>query len=161
MDTQQAASSIWQQMVQQSFLSLYETANDDTLTSDQFQGYDFVFEFSDARIYMLVNDVIRQASQHDIDSSQVREWRKEVVNQLIKRHAALYQKNDKSLTNSDVQRDKAVYFVGLTSLAVQHHVGRAEAPTYAIGYEYGSQFFAEDCVLDLDDEQSVLQVFSY
>ena len=161
MDTQQAASSIWQQMVQQSFLSLYETANDDTLTSDQFQGYDFVFEFSDARIYLLANDVMRQASQHDIDSSQVREWRKEVVNQLIKRHAALYQKNDKSLTNSDVQRDKAVYFIGLTSLAVQHHAGRAEAQTYAIGYEYGSQFFAEDCVLDLDDEQSVLQVFSY
>lgn len=92
MDTQQAASSIWQQMVQQSFLSLYETANDDSPTSDQFQGYDFVFEFSDARIYLLVNDVMRQASQHDIDSSQVREWRKEVVNQLIKRHAALYQK---------------------------------------------------------------------
>ena len=57
MDTQQAASSIWQQMAQQSFLSLYETANDDTLTSDQFQGYDFVFEFSDAHIYLLVNDV--------------------------------------------------------------------------------------------------------
>lgn len=162
MDTQQAAPSIWQQMIKQSFLSLYELPQDKKSSPEQFQGYDFVFEFSGATVYVIVNDVVMQASRQDIDSSQVREWRKEVVNQLIKRHAQLYQKNDKLMAdNDDSDLDKAVYFIGLTSLSIKHEGNQAGAPLYTVGYEYGSQFFAEDCVLDLDDEESVLQVFSY
>src|SRR5699024_5338923 len=143
------------------------------------------------------------ADRQDIDSTQVRTWRKDVVNQLIKQHAQLYLKNEQALAyqndsknqsktklTSDQTADKAIYFIGLTALSVQHqeiaeinaeknnaqnlYQNRyqnsyrnsqqskpVETASYAVGYEYGSQFFAEDCVLDLDDEESVLQVFSY
>ncbi len=205
MNTQQVPASIWQQMIQQNFLSLYDLAADNITNPEYLQGYDFVFEFSNAVVYLIVNDVTMQADQQDINSTQVRTWRKEVVNQLIKQHAQLYLKNDQALTYrnesisdktviSDKTGHKAIYFIGLTSLSVQHHdVAKKdsaqtvyqnsyqntyqnsyrsnsqnvyqntpiEMPSYAIGYEYGSQFFAEDCVLDLDDEESVLQVFSY
>ena len=199
MDTQQVPASIWQQMIQQNFLSLYDLTPDKITDPEYLQGYDFVFEFSNAVVYLIVNDVTIQADRQDIDSTQVRTWRKDVVNQLIKQHAQLYLKNDKALaykdesknkskneSASDTTADKAIYFIGLTALSVQHqdiaeknsaqstyhnsyqnsyrnsHQSMpAEAVSYAVGYEYGSQFFAEDCVLDLDDEESVLQVFSY
>ena len=199
MNTQQVPASIWQQMIQQNFLSLYDLTPDKITDPEYLQGYDFVFEFSNAVVYLIVNDVTIQADRQDIDSAQVRTWRKEVVNQLIKQHAQLYLKNDKALaykdesknkskneSASDTTADKAIYFIGLTALSVQHqdiaeknsaqstyhnsyqnsyrnsHQSKpAEAVSYAVGYEYGSQFFAEDCVLDLDDEESVLQVFSY
>ena len=191
MDTQQVSASIWQQMIQQNFLSLYDLTPDKITDPEYLLGYDFVFEFSNAMVYLIVNDVTIQADRQDIDSTQVRTWRKEVVNQLIKQHAQLYFKNDKALaykneSASDTTADKAIYFIGLTSLSVQHqdiagknsaqkgyqnsyqnsyrnnHQSKpVEAASYAVGYEYGSQFFAEDCVLDLDDEESVLQVFSY
>ncbi|MBR5495364.1 MAG: hypothetical protein IKV71_07030 [Psychrobacter sp.] len=199
MDNQQVPASIWQQMIQQNFLSLYDLTPDKITDPEYLQGYDFVFEFSNAVVYLIVNDVTIQADRQDIDSAQVRTWRKDVVNQLIKQHAQLYLKNDKALaykdesknkskneSASDTTADKAIYFIGLTALSVQHqdiaeknsaqstyhnsyqnsyrnsHQSKpAEAVSYAVGYEYGSQFFAEDCVLDLDDEESVLQVFSY
>ena len=162
MDTQHASPSLWQQMIQQSFLSLYELPADKTINPKQFQGYDFVFEFSGAIIYLIVNDVVMQASRQKVDSAQVREWRKEVVNQLIKRHAQLYLKNDKSMAESNTSTaGKDVYFIGLTSLSVMHQDDKPQASSHTVDYEYGSQFFAEDCVLDLDDEQSVLQVFSH
>ena len=199
MDTQQVPASIWQQMIQQNFLSLYDLTPDKITNPEYLQGYDFVFEFSHAVVYLIVNDVTIQADRQDIDSTQVRTWRKEVVNQLIKQHAQLYLKNDKALaykdesknqskneSASDSTADKAIYFIGLTALSVQHQdiaeknsaqstyhnsyqnsyrnsqqSKPVETASYAVGYEYGSQFFAEDCVLDLDDEESVLQVFSY
>ncbi|MDE4454051.1 hypothetical protein EPB74_02075 [Psychrobacter sp. DAB_AL62B] len=170
MDTQQVPPSIWQQMIQQNFLSLYDLPEDRITDPEYFQGYDFVFEFSNATVYLIVNDVVMQARKQDIDSTQVRTWRKEVVNQLIKQHAQLYLKNDKAIVNkSEAASNEPVYFIGLTSLSVQHQDSSqidqqnkySETPSHAVGYEYGSQFFAEDCVLDLDDEESVLQVFSY
>ena len=170
MNSQQVPPSIWQQMIQKNFLSLYDLPKDKITDPKYFQGYDFVFEFSNATVYLIVNDVVMQASKQDIDSTQVRVWRKEVVNQLIKQHAQLYLKNDKAIANkNETAFNKPVYFIGLTSLSVQHQDSEknnqqnkySETPSYAVGYEYGSQFFAEDCVLDLDDEQSILQVFSY
>ena len=149
-------------MIQQNFLSLYDLPKDKINDPEYFQGYDFVFEFSNATVYLIVNDVVMQASTQNIDSTQVRAWRKEVVNQLIKQHGQLYLKNDKVIAHENaLATNKSVYFIGLTSLSVQQQDEDFETPSYAIGYEYGSQFFAEDCVLDLDDEQSVLQVFSY
>lgn len=203
MDTQQVPASIWQQMIQQNFLSLYDLAADKITDPEYLQGYDFVFEFSNAVVYLIVNDVTIQADRQDIDSTQVRTWRKDVVNQLIKQHAQLYLKNEQALAyqndsknqsktklTSDQTADKAIYFIGLTALSVQHqeiaeknaekstaqnlyqnsyrnsyrtnHQSKpVETVSYAVGYEYGSQFFAEDCVLDLDDKESILQVFSY
>ena len=156
MDTQHVPPSVWQQMIQQSFLSLYERSEDKYHYPEQlFQGYDFIFEFFGATVYLIINDVVMPTNQQQIDSTQVREWRKEVVNQLIRRHAPLYLKNDKAAV------DKPTYFIGLTSLAIDHKGDTLESQPYAVNYEYGSQFFAEDCVLDLDDEQSVLQIFSH
>ncbi|MGO3340430.1 MAG: hypothetical protein ACTIL8_11555 [Psychrobacter sp.] len=162
MDTQQASFSLWQKMIQQCLLSLYELPKDKITDPQKFQGYDFVFEFSDATIYFLVNTVVRQANKKEVDSAKVREWRKEVVNELIKRHAQVYHKNDKLVAaRSTSIADKKTYFIGLTSLSISHQDEQSGLSSYAVGYEYGSRFFAEDCVLDLDNEQSVLQVFSY
>ncbi|MEK6200226.1 MAG: hypothetical protein N2B60_08360, partial [Psychrobacter sp.] len=163
MDTQHLPLSVWQQMIQQSFLSLYDVSEEDSNHSQHLlQGYDFVFEFSGATVYLIVNDVVMQANQQEVDSTQVREWRKEVVNQLIKRHAQLYLKNDEALADANASAsNKAIYFIGLTSLAIKHENDNPESQPHTVNYEYGSQFFAEDCVLDLDDEESVLQVFSH
>ncbi|MGP9493541.1 hypothetical protein [Psychrobacter sp. AOP7-B1-24] len=162
MDTQQASFSLWQKMIQQCFLSLYELPEDKITGPQNFQGYDFVFDFSGATIYLLVNTVVRQANKQEVDSAKVREWRKEVVNQLIKRHAQTYQKNDQLVAaRSTSIADKKTYFIGLTSLSINHQDEQLGSSSYTVGYEYGSRFFAEDCVLDLDNEQSVLQVFSY
>lgn len=152
MNAKQVPASIWQQMIQQNFLSLYDLSKDKITDPEYFQGYDFVFEFSNATVYLIVNDVVMQASKQGIDSTQVRAWRKEVVNQLIKQHAQLYLKNDKAIVNkNEATFHKPIYFIGLTSLSVQHQDSDqndkySETPSYAVGYEYGSQFFAEDCV---------------
>lgn len=162
MDAQQTSPSFWQQMIQQSFLSLYEITADKTTNPKQFQGYDFVFEFSGAVIYLIVNDVVMQASRQKVDSAQICEWKKEVVNQLIKRHAQLYLKNDQSTAESNTSKaGKEVYFIGLTSLSTTYQNDHTQVSSHTIDYEYGSQFFAEDCVLDLDDEKSILQVFTH
>ena len=162
MDIQQASHAPWQKMIQQCFLSLYELPDDKITDSDHFQGHDFVFEFSGATIYLLVNTVVMQTNRQEVDNPRVREWRKEVVNQLIKRHAQIYQKNDSLIVDRNtVTTDKAVYFIGLTSLSINHQDDKSGHSSYAVGYEYGSRFFAEDCVLDLDDEQNILQVFSH
>ena len=135
MDTQQVPASIWQQMIQQNFLSLYDLTPDKITDPEYLQGYDFVFEFSNAVVYLIVNDVTIQADRQDIDSTQVRTWRKDVVNQLIKQHAQLYLKNDQALAYQNDSKnqsknklasgqrqtvDKAIYFIGLTALSVQH-----------------------------------------
>jgi hypothetical protein len=159
------SASPWQTLILQSFLSLYQISAKNTTSRDYFQGYDFVFEFSEAVLYVLVNEVIAEVSQYDIDASQVRVWRKDVVNQLMKRHAQVYSSNHSLIDRqSPANADKAVYFIGLTSLAIKHsnNQSRAQANSslHDVQYEYGSQFFAEDCVLDLDDEKSILQIFS-
>ncbi len=162
MDIQQASYAPWQKMIQQCFLSLYELPDDKITDSDHFQDYDFVFEFSGATIYLLVNTVVMPANRQEVDNAKVREWRKEVVNQLIKRHAQIYQKNDSLIVDRiAATTDKAVYFIGLTSLSINHQDDQSGHSSYTVGYEYGSRFFAEDCVLDLDDEQSILQIFSH
>ena len=43
MDTQQVPASIWQQMIQQNFLSLYDLTPDKITDPEYLQGYDFVF----------------------------------------------------------------------------------------------------------------------
>ena len=162
MDTQQSSHSLWQKMIQQSYLSLYELSDDTLADPEIFQGYDFVFRFSRATIYLIVNDVVVQANKQEVDSAQVREWRKAVVNQLIKRHAQIYQRNETLVAErAAALADKNVYFIGLTSLSIKHHDAQSKSSSYTVGYEYGSRFFAEDCVLDLDDDRRVLQVFSY
>ena len=107
MDTQQVPASIWQQMIQQNFLSLYDLTPDKITDPEYLQGYDFVFEFSNAVVYLIVNDVTIQADRQDIDSTQVRTWRKDVVNQLIKQHAQLYLKNDQALAYQNVSKNQS------------------------------------------------------
>jgi len=164
MENSQSASS-WQALIRQSFLSLYGVSDKNATSRDYFQGYDFVFEFSEAVLYVLVNEVTAEVSQYDIDASQIRVWRKDVVNQLMKRHAQVYLSNDSLMDRqSALNADKAVYFIGLTSLTIKHLDSlsnpQSNSSLHDVQYEYGSQFFAEDCVLDLDDEKSILQIFS-
>ena len=164
MDIQQAVPSLWQQMIQQCFLSLYELPDDKITDPEKFKGYDFVFEFSGAVVCLLVNTVVTQVHEYDVDNAPFRECKKEAVNQLIKRHAQIYQKNSKLVDRKTLITGKAVYFIGLTSLSIDqqtHQDQHSELSSYTVDYEYGSQFFAEDCVLDLDDEQSILQIFSH
>ena len=41
------SASPWQTLILQSFLSLYQISAKNTTSRDYFQGYDFVFEFSE------------------------------------------------------------------------------------------------------------------
>lgn len=162
MATQQVPSSIWQRMIQQSFLSLYDCSDDILDSSEYRQDYDYVFEFSDAIVYLLSADIAREYSNSNIDAAQIREWRKEAVNQLVRRHTQLYLKNENSIAvEKSSLTNKPTYFIGLTSLSIQHQNDKQGLHSHKVEYEYGSQFFAEDCVLDLDDEQSILQIFSH
>lgn len=158
MADQRLPVSFWQQLFQHSLLSLYSLPKAKLIAADYSQNYDFVFEFADSIIYLLVSDVIKFENRSQIDSSLIRTWRKGLVNQLIKRQAQLYE--SKHSTNSIVS-DKAVYYVGLTALWIKSVDTGQTDRSYAIEHEYGSQFFAEDCVLDLDDELNILQIFSY
>lgn len=153
--------SSWQSMINQSFLSLYEVKDEDAATINYLQGYDFIFDCSEALFYVLVNETTIEINQHEIDNSKLKTWRKEVTNQLMKRHAQIYLHNDKLIDKeASLAANKEVYFIGLSSLGVRHLEDQADAPVHKVQYEYGSQFFAEDCVLDLDDEKSILQIFS-
>ena len=152
---QQVSSPRWRQMIDQSFLSLYTLPMQKLTNSEYHQGYDYVFEFAESVIYVLVNSAVVQANQEDVDASQIRGWRKEAVNHIIKRHASLF--SNEGQAESKPSSHKQIFFVGLTSLGLAHE----DEQTYEVEYEYGSQFFAEDCVLDLDDEQNILQIFSY
>lgn len=165
MTTQQVLSTIWQRMVNQSFLSLYQAWATEATDTQHYDDYDFVFEFSDKIVYVLVTEVNKEYKNQTIDASQIREWRMMAVNELIKRHTQLYNKNssasiNKQLTTPIDASEKATYYVGLTSLSVLQRDTQNNLQSHSVEYEYGSQFFAEDCVLDLDDEQRVLQVFS-
>ena len=152
---QQVSSPRWRQMIDQSFLSLYTLPKQKQTASAYHQDYDYVFEFAESVIYVLVNSAVVQANQEDVDASQIRGWRKEAVNHIIKRHASLF--SNEGQAESKPSSHKQIFFVGLTSLGLAHE----DEQTYEVEYEYGSQFFAEDCVLDLDDEQNILQIFSY
>lgn len=143
----------WQLMIQRSFLSLYLLPNVEIKKADKFQGYDYVFEFADATLYLLIEANVLQTSRPQVQNSQVHELRKQTVNQQIKRHAQLYQKNTKG--SDSPTSEKPVFFVGLTSLSIQQ-----AQEMYTITHQYGSTFFAEECVLDLDNEDQVLQIFS-
>ncbi len=154
---QQAPSLLWQRMIQQSFLSLYSPEANDSVDH---QGYDCVFEFANATVYFIVNEVAKQARSKEVNSAVVRVWRQETVNDLMKRHAQLYAKSSMA-DAKDNETSKTVYFVGLTSLSIQHLDYSQSMTPHNVAYGYGNQFFAEECVLDLDDEGSILQVFSY
>ena len=45
MDTQQVPASIWQQMIQQNFLSLYDLTADRITDPEYLQGYDLFLSF--------------------------------------------------------------------------------------------------------------------
>ncbi|MDO5769221.1 MAG: hypothetical protein Q4P13_06930, partial [Psychrobacter sp.] len=155
----QAQPSLWQQLIQATYLSLYQKNEGDD--SDDYQGYDFVFEFESAIVYLLVNGKTLQTHSPNIDNTKLFELRKVTINEIIRRHAQLYHKNHQpsSRTSNAAKADqvtgKTVYFVGLTALAIEQN-----DKSYMIEHHYGSQFFAEECVLDLDDERRVLQIFS-
>ncbi len=165
MATLQVQPSIWQLMIQRNFLSLYQLSGNQINNPEYIQGYDFIFEFSDHIIYLLANDMVLETSRQEVDATKIRTCRKDMVNQLVRRHNQLYLKNESSIVgtvNESVSlTDKTIYFVGLTSLSIRHQADPLEVQTYTVDYEYGSQFFAEDCVLDLDDERNLLQIFNY
>lgn len=149
----------WQLMIQRSFLSLYLLPEVEIKKADKFQGYDYVFEFADATLYLLIEANVLKTNREQVQNAQVVQLRKQTVNQLIKRHTQLYHKNTKvkaapaEATENPVE--KSVYFVGLTSLSIEK-----QQESYMITHQFGSDFFAEECVLDLDDENQVLQIFS-
>lgn len=175
-------SGIGQSLIQRSFLSLYllpqqEQSNKDGSDNDgfsdyYFSGYDCVFEFAQATLYLLIDENVLKTSRSQVSASQIRELRKKTANQQIKRHNLLYRKSLKanaSLAETLNNLEKPVYFIGLIDLAVEQlpprsysMMRRPRQPSqfHQINHQYGSQFFFEECVLDLDDEYRVLQVFS-
>lgn len=153
--------SQWQALIQRSFLSLYKAADVEAEDSAEFQGYDFTFEFEEATLYLLVCDQAIDSEVLSVDKLRFDAARKEMVNQLIKRHNQLYQKRINQVGSNNVSLvpnfavAKPHYFVAITSLSLSH-----KQDSYVIEHQFGSQYFAEQCVLDLDDAHKVLQIFS-
>lgn len=151
--------SPWQLMIQRSFLSLYLLPQSKMTTDEWFRGYDYVFEFAHATLYLLIDANQLKTNNPQVSNSHIAELRKKTLNQQIKRHSQLHRKNLKAnpklSAESDSSSTKPTYFVGLTSLTIEQ-----KNKSYIITHQYGSQFFAEECVLDLDDENCALQIFS-
>lgn len=145
----------WRGLVEQSFLSLYQ---DRTTNIDMKCGYDLVFRFRQANLYVLIHDEIFETDSPDIQTMLIREKYYKVVNQIIKRHHKLQKKYQQQLgLNSTFTNIKKPvnYYIGLTSLAVSY-----QGKPYSIDCKLGSSFFQEDFVLDLDNKQRVIQIFN-
>ncbi len=150
----------WQRLVENSFLSLYQ---DNSNNDSEKCGYDYVFRFKQANVYVLIQNEVFETKTPDIKKSLIRKKYHKVVNQLTKRHYKLQNKYQNELhigkqpTRRLRQKDNCPtnYYIGLTSLAVSY-----QDKTYPIDYKLGSEFFREDFVLDLDNKDKTIQIFN-
>lgn len=152
----------WQSIFQLSFLPIYQveaTAQNEWLTV----GYDFVFEFPQATLVVLVNEETLTSETLEVKNSILNKSKQKAVSQLVKRHQQLYKQHpsvqhkiNESLSElSAVDHVHQFYFVGITLITVMH-----EQNPYPIPHQYGGLYFQEECVIDLDEDVHAMQLFS-
>ncbi|WP_230659722.1 hypothetical protein [Psychrobacter sp. I-STPA10] len=149
----------WQSIFQLSFLPIYQvdpTSKNKWLT----RGYDFVFEFPQATLVLLVHEEVLTSPTVEVKRSVLAKLKQKSVSELIKQHQRLYKlypsrKKNVPYVKSDVTNTSQIYFVGISLLTVKH-----EQNIYPIPHQYGGLYFQEECVIDLDEDVNAIQVFS-
>ena len=147
-------TSVWRPVFDRTFLSLYKLKSEG---QDKQDGYDFAFQIGSSIVYVLVESRTLLLKSLQLPKSHLNDVKQKMAMQLLARQQRLKTKTALS-SGDDLVSDKtadAIYFIGLTQINAVH-----DQKTYLVEHDYGSQFFFEDCVLDLDDERQILQMFS-
>lgn len=127
--------------------------------------YDYAFELDDTIIYMMVEACHIEDIYQDID--QQRRAYVHLTHQLLKRHQKtlgnITEEHHARLEAVDKQHPEVynpanlpkVYFVGLAGVS-----GVIHDTIYSLDYGLNSAFFHDECVFDLDNQSTLMQVFS-
>lgn len=147
--SQQASLCDLPRLIRQSFLSLYlqqpqtwQQCHDEAL-----------FEFPEARLHVLLNKQQTPVASKQVKKNLIKQLRNQAVNDLIKRQQQLLRSSTERATKS---LHKPTYYLGVTGIIISH-----DDKPYLINHSFGSEFFLEECVLDLDDANQILQILSW
>lgn len=143
----------WHHMIEQSYLDMYQEHQSKS-SDHQELGYDYVFSFQTANICMLVEHQSLKSDSMQIKKATISKLATKAVNQVLRRHQQLQRKRSTPPFNHQLS-DKPTFYIGLTSIAIVYN-----EQSYHMEHQLGSHFFQEECVLDLDDENRIMQVFS-
>lgn len=141
----------WLGMFHRTFLSIYMEEQDPLVGPGKF---DFAFKVGHQRLYVLIHEEVAEVDSPNVSKARLSGLRQQAATYINKRFQQLTNK-DRLLKLSEEQDINAVHYIGLTSLTLVH-----EGESFQIEHEFGSSFFQEECVLDLDDESKILQLFS-
>lgn len=145
------ASFEWLGMFHRTFLSVYMD-KDDTLVGPG--KFDFAFRVGKQLLYVLTHEEVTEVDSPNVSKVMLSSLRQQAATYINKRFQQLNNKN--KLPTVDSEQDvEAIHYIGLTSLTIVH-----KGEGFQVEHEFGSNFFLEECVLDLDDENAILQLFS-
>lgn len=144
------ASFNWLQMFHRTFLSVYLIADDALVGAGKF---DFAFQIGNQRLYVLTHEEVERVESTSVSKSFMAQLTQQAATYINKRYQQISSRFELPVSGDDGLAN--VHYVGLTAITLNH-----EGRDYQIEHEFGSTFFQEDCVLDLDDESRVMQLFS-
>lgn len=169
-NTDQLSSIDWQQQLTASSLALYQINPPKKPRTRLI--YDYALQIGDTTLFVLTADkpskhTPASSNHQDIDPHALRSDYIALANELQKRHQkalknippehhaltaqARKMRNDKY----DAAQLPKAYFVGLMGVTWQHGDGH-----YCVDYPLNDVFFHEDCVFDLDNSDTLIQMFS-
>lgn len=141
----------WLKMFHRTFLSIYLLKDDPLVGAGKF---DFAFKVGKQLLYVMVHEQVTEVKTTRVSKVLLNDLRQEAATYINKRFQQLNNKINLPVVEEAEDLHK-IHYVGLTSLTLAH-----EGKGYQVEHEFGSTFFQEECVLDLDDETKVLQLFS-
>lgn len=141
----------WDGMFHRTFFSVYMDKHDPLIGPGKF---DYVFNVGLQRLYVLVQQDEITVNHTEVSVKELADLKQGAAADLTKRFHQITAKIDVPALCKDESLDR-IHYIGLTSLAINN-----QDNSFQVEHEYGSLFFQEDCVLDLDDEDKVIQLFS-
>ena len=145
------ASFDWLGMFHRTFLSLYMDEADPLVGPGKF---DFAFKVGNQLLYVLTHEEVAEVDSPNVSKVMLSGLRQQAATYINKRFQQLNNKNKLQSVVRD-QDIETIHYLGLTSLTLVH-----KGESFQVEHEFGSTFFQEECVLDLDDETKILQLFS-
>ncbi len=141
----------WDDIINRTFLSLYVQKDDPLVGVGK---YDYAFHIGAQRLYIVVHHESMDVNTLQLAQNRITALKQRAATKLSKRFQQIRQKMVVAQQEEE-EVATAEYCVGLTALSVYF-----EDQEYPIEHDYSSQFFQEECVLDLDDNSQTLQLFS-
>lgn len=145
------ASFDWLAMLHRTFLSIYLVKDDPLVGAGKF---DYAFKVGKQLLYVMAHEQMAEVDGANVAKSMLAEVRQQAATHVNKRFQQLMSRVDLPVVD-EAQDIQNIHYIGLTSLTLVH-----QDTGYQVEHEFGSTFFQEECVLDLDDETKVLQLFS-